>query len=416
MKKYLFVDKKHFILYIIIMLVEQIVIVSTSIFLQLLLDAIISVDVNTIYRLAVFASIYTLVIFILGVVHRYVAAKYHYKMMFKLKSDLFENILKFEIPYLKSENSSKYISIMNNDVKKIESDYFRSLFNIIQFGMMIFSAILVLFIVDPIIALIIILISISSSVIPLSFGKKLSRLQEKVMQSLADFNSKVKDFLEGFEVIKTYNTEANILSKFNIFNKKVRDNEFKYEKTDAVVYGLTLSFGIAGLRFIVFFLAAWFVFQGRLTAGGILAIVNLSGAMGLPMAQIAHEKTSFDGTEGIREKLEKILSYNNSLAKTRTYLKEFNNSISFENLSFSYDKNSLCLKNINYTFKKGGSYAIVGKSGSGKSTLLKLLMGYYDNYKGNILIDEIEMNNLGKRNLYSLFSIIFQKTFLWRIF
>jgi ATP-binding cassette subfamily B protein len=67
--------------------------------------------------------------------------------------------------------------------------------------------------------------------------------------------------------------------------------------------------------------------------------------------------------------------------------KKLNGKIQFENVNFSFDRTKMTLKNINVDIEPGDIVGIVGTTGSGKSTLINLLMRYYDNYEGQILID-----------------------------
>ena len=83
--------------------------------------------------------------------------------------------------------------------------------------------------------------------------------------------------------------------------------------------------------------------------------------------------------------------------------------IRFEHVSFAYPQTSnLILKDFSYTFHIGKSYAIVGINGAGKTTLIKLLLGFYDNYEGNIYIDNQDIRELNQQELRAYFSVVYQ--------
>ncbi|MFZ4915231.1 ABC transporter ATP-binding protein [Paenibacillus sp. S29] len=83
--------------------------------------------------------------------------------------------------------------------------------------------------------------------------------------------------------------------------------------------------------------------------------------------------------------------------------------IEFKNVSFAYpDQKELALRDISFKMKRGESLALVGRNGSGKTTVIKLLMGLYEDFKGDILINSISIRNYHKEVLYKKIGVIFQ--------
>ena len=91
----------------------------------------------------------------------------------------------------------------------------------------------------------------------------------------------------------------------------------------------------------------------------------------------------------------------------------FLNTIKFKNFSFGYEKNISILSSLNFEIKKGEKIAITGKNGSGKSTLINILMGFYDEYDGQIIIDEKNLNDSNLKSWQSKISYVPQKLFLF---
>ncbi|OPJ64382.1 ATP-binding cassette domain-containing protein [Clostridium oryzae] len=90
-----------------------------------------------------------------------------------------------------------------------------------------------------------------------------------------------------------------------------------------------------------------------------------------------------------------------------------NMSIEFSHVYFSYDKNSEpVLKDFSISIKKGEKIALVGVNGAGKTTIIKLLCGFYKPDRGQISIDGININNFRKKDLYKLFSAVFQDVYI----
>ncbi len=85
------------------------------------------------------------------------------------------------------------------------------------------------------------------------------------------------------------------------------------------------------------------------------------------------------------------------------------NTITIKNLSFNYpNTNKVILDNINYRFESKKSYALLGKNGSGKTTLIKLILNLYHNFTGEILLNNININDISNKSKFSCFAVVFQ--------
>ena len=114
----------------------------------------------------------------------------------------------------------------------------------------------------------------------------------------------------------------------------------------------------------------------------------------------------------INEKLEAIIEESNG-EDSGIVKDSFDKSIEINNLSFSYNEERKILKGVDLSINKGEKVAIVGRSGSGKSTLLRLLLRYYNDYNGEILIDGIDSKDIKLSSIYDMMSIIQQNVFMF---
>ncbi len=105
----------------------------------------------------------------------------------------------------------------------------------------------------------------------------------------------------------------------------------------------------------------------------------------------------------------KLLNYDNKINQKDKITIDEIKKVELRNLSYSYSgKNNMVLRNINTTISRGELVGIVGENGSGKSTFLKLICGLYDNYQGEILINDIELKNIDAESLRNRVSTVFQ--------
>ena len=97
------------------------------------------------------------------------------------------------------------------------------------------------------------------------------------------------------------------------------------------------------------------------------------------------------------------------------HLKNIKGNIEFDNVNFEYNNSKFALKNITFKIEPNKKTALVGKSGSGKTTIMKLILHYYDNYKGSIKIDNIDLKELDKESIINNISVAYQDPFIFNL-
>ncbi|WP_061994159.1 ABC transporter ATP-binding protein [Clostridium sp. ATCC 25772] len=170
-----------------------------------------------------------------------------------------------------------------------------------------------------------------------------------------------------------------------------------------------LMISLSGIIIYFFILKA---VSGVVTLGVIIALTNLLKDLSEQLRWGMMDNISIlsEDKEYFND-LDEFMNFNEKFdATTARNLKEIDpKTIKLVNVSFKYPSSDKeILHNINFEFEKGKHYAIVGKNGSGKTTLVKLLTGLYDNYDGQILIDNVELRNLDMNFIRNIYSVVFQ--------
>ena len=340
---------------------------------------------------------------------------YMFKTGRTIKRDFFACIFGMRISDFMQENSATYISVLNKDIDAIQEKYFSTIPQFSKDSISVVLAIGAMAWISPINAVIAFFTAFLPLLSPILFAKKLSRNQLAVSAHAAYVNQKAKDYLTGFEVIKTFGVEKNILQRFNdAVNKFMRVG---YNAGATVADSAALTVTIAQLiLFTNYFVAGFFVLQGSISIGAVVAIVALSSDILGPSMMVANHIGSINSTKEISEKLLGIMNQKDT--KTRDIaMDKFNESIKFNDVSFSYrtsnGKNETpALQNISFELLKNKKYAVVGQSGSGKSTLIKSIMGYFDDFEGCLTIDGKDIKEIDRNDLYRYISMLHQDVFI----
>ena len=332
------------------------------------------------------------------------------QIMSRYKNKVFKSILDRDYREFSKEKSGKFISILTENMKKIEQDYLHQYFNISKnISLMIFSLV-AMFIGNWFLTLLVIIASIIPMMISGFIGQKSASLQNSSMIADQKYLAKVKDILAGFLVIKSFNVKDAIRQDYKNESEKLDEIYFIKGKFDV------LSNVISQLSGMIVFLVAfgggmYLVFGGHTTIGSVTAIVQLVNFVVMPLNEIGMGMSKFREGQATLNSFEVKDVIELQTGKTKEY---FDDVISFSNVDFSYpNAEEKIFNNLSLQIKKGEKIAIVGMSGSGKSTLLNLLLRFYDVTSGYISIDNQDLQAISAESLYNLMTIVQQDVYIF---
>lgn len=332
------------------------------------------------------------------------------QIMSRYKNKVFQSILDSDYRDFSKEKSGKFISVLTENMKKIEQDYLHQYFNISKnLSLMIFS-LLAMFIGNWFLTLLVIIASIIPMMISGFIGQKSASLQNSAMIADQKYLAKVKDILAGFLVIKSFNVKDAICEDYSHESEKFDEINFIKWKFDVLANVISQLSGM-----IVFLVAfgggMYLVFNGYTTIGSVTAIVQLVNFVVMPLNEIGMGMSKFREGQATLDAFEVKDVTELQTGETKEY---FDDVISFSNIDFSYPNTEEKIFNhLSLKIQKGEKIAIVGMSGSGKSTLLNLLLRFYDVTSGHISIDNKDLQAISAESLYNLMTIVQQDVYIF---
>ena len=332
------------------------------------------------------------------------------KIMSGYKNKVFQSILDRDYREFSKETSGKFISILTENMKKIEQDYLHQYFNISKnLSLMIFSLI-AMFIGNWFLTLLVIIVSSIAMLISGFIGKKSAFMQNRAMIVEQTYLAKIKDIIAGFLVIKSFNVKEAIYQDYSYVSENLEEIYFTKGKFDV------LSNVISQLSGMIVFLVAfgggmYLVFNGYTSIGSVTAIVQLVNFVVMPVNEVGMGITKFREGQVTLEAFEVQDVPEFQTGKTKEY---FNEVITFSNVDFSYpNTEGKIFNHLSLKIQKGEKIAIVGRSGSGKSTLLNLLLRFYEVTSGHILIDNQDLQDISMESLYNLMTVVQQDVYIF---
>ena len=331
-----------------------------------------------------------------------------------IRNQIYQKITSLPLAFFSEERKGDIIARMSGDVQEVENSIMSSLDMLFKNPILIiayFSTLL--FISWQLTLFTIIIVPIMGWVMGI-VGRKLKQRSIKAQELWSDTMSQVEETLGGLRIIKAFCAEDKMNKRFDNINSDYRNNLMKVNIRQSMAHPMSEFLGT-----VMIVIVLWF--------GGILVLNNstLSGPTFIYYMVILYSiiqplkdfsKAGYNIPKGLAsmERIDKILQAENVIKEKNNpkHISEFCEKIEFRNVSFKYDQKWI-LRNINLTIEKGKTIALVGQSGGGKSTLVDLIPRYYDVQEGEILIDGINIRDLGIRDLRQLIGNVNQEAILF---
>lgn len=161
----------------------------------------------------------------------------------------------------------------------------------------------------------------------------------------------------------------------------------------------------------VFAVGAWQAIQGTITAGTIVAFIQLMNFIVVPLQVIPQCIAKFKAVRVVTESLGELTDTGDEQRNEEQDIRGYD--ISFDHVDFSYDGTEKALTDITLSFDEKKKYAIVGPSGSGKSTLIQLIQGYWDQYGGTMSLGGVDFRRISNTQLFSHISVMQQEIIIF---
>ena len=411
MKIYMKQNKVLLLFTILTSIIASLGYVFMAVLLQKLLDIAVEKNMQQFIPMVLFSIFYFVMLGIFLYLQSLLSKRITCKIIKQIRTDVFKGIVSQSMGDFGKRNTADYLSIITNDVKMIEDNFLLPFFEVVQYTVIFISSFVLMIYFDVIVTIVVFVAITLMFLVPSLLGKELEKRQNTLSSQLADFTTKLKDILSGFEIIKSYSMKQYVIQKFDKENSDTIHTKYSVDKLFALNEGLS-SFLALMVQIVVLFLSAYFIIRERITVGTLLGMVQVSSNLANPLIMIFTNIPKIKSIQPIIEKLTVLSKYElNEVPKKQSAT--FNSVVSISNLSFAYEKQNRVLDKINLHIEKGKKYVIVGKSGCGKTTLVKLLAGYYTEYSGKILYDNTDLNMMNENDIVQLSSIIHQNIYMF---
>ena len=332
-----------------------------------------------------------------------------------IRMDLHKKILALDLAFIGSKRKGDLTSRLTSDLVEIEWSIMGGLEMFFKDPISIILYLSTLIFISPQLTVFVIILFPIAGILIGYIGKSLKNSSKKGQDKLAYIMSIIDENIFGLRIIKTFNAENFINSKF-----EKSSNEYK-KIMNSILRKKDLSSPMSELlSTVVMVIVMWFGGQLVLSENSMLSPQEFIGYILIfsqiipPVKSLTTSYYYIQKGSAAAERVYEILDQENTIVNKKDVHKISNlkNSINFIIKSFKYENKNV-LQNINFTIKKGQKVALVGHSGGGKTTLADLLPRFYDLEDGEINIDNINIKDIDLFNLRNIISIVSQDSILF---
>ncbi|WP_084258053.1 lipid A ABC transporter ATP-binding protein/permease MsbA [Pasteurella testudinis] len=336
------------------------------------------------------------------------------KVIMTMRRRLFKHMMYMPVSFFDKNSSGKLLSRITYDSEQVASSSSGALVTIVREGAYLLSLLgvmiytswqlsVVLFIIGPIIAVLIRMVS-----------KHFRRLSKNMQTSMGELTSSAEQMLKGHKVVLSFGGQKVEEDRFNHVSNDMRRKGMKMMMASAIsdpVVQIIASFALA----VVLYLATMpSIMSQNLTAGAFTVVFSSMLAMMKPLKSLTNVNAQFQRGMAACQTLFAIMDLPIENDNGKLNVEKVAGDVRFDNVSFHYEgKENNVLQDVSFTVKAGSTVALVGRSGSGKSTIANLVTRFYDIEQGEITLDGHNIKDYTLENLRTHCAVVSQQVHLF---
>lgn len=331
-----------------------------------------------------------------------------------IRNQLYRKITSLPLGFFSEERKGDIIARMSGDVQEIENSIMSSLDMLFKNPILIIAYFSTLIIISWQLTLFtIIFVPLFGWFMGL-VGRKLKARSITAQSLWSDTMSQVEETLGGLRIIKAFCAEEKMNSRFDRINSEYRNHIKRVNIRQQMAHPMSEFLGTVMIVIVLWFGGVLVLNNQTIEAPTFIYYLIILYSIIQPLKDFS--KAGYNIPKGLAsmERVDKILLAENDIREPvkPVHISSFEHQIEFRHVSFKYDQQWV-LKDINIVIPKGKTIALVGQSGSGKSTLVDLIPRYYDVQEGEVLIDGVNVKDLGIHDLRQIIGNVNQEAILF---
>ncbi len=372
------------------------------------------IDLSAVVRLGIILAVILLAMFLCNYIYGRGMEVNAQKISKDIRDALNSKINRISIGELEHVTAGDLIANMTSDTFSIGLAISQSIGPLVSNTIVLVGTIIAMLIKSVPLAICVIITTLTGVIISMITSSKMIPMKNALRDEQAYINGIVDETLKGFLVIRSYNSEEDVLNQFRESNGRYFKN---LKKTQFISGELNPVMGMLNnISYVaICIVGAWLIVSGtgNVTIGVIVAFMLYQKMMTTPLTFFSAIISTLTLTMVNCRRIINVLDMPQNIDDGTKEITGVPGAVSFKDVHFGYTKDREVIHGFNAEIKPGTKVAIVGHTGAGKTTLVNLLIRFYETDSGQILIDGTSIKDIQRKNLHQIIGMVMQETFLF---
>ena len=334
---------------------------------------------------------------------------------YDLRNSMYDRIQYLPFAYHDHTTTGQLINRCIEDVRSVQSFAGESIVEIVQLGIVALGVVTILFVRNPILALISLLPLIPMVMMTTDFGNRITRLFYDVDNTLGDLSARLQENVTGVQVVRAFAREPHEMAQFDKINRAYFKSRLKVNREWAKVMPTTSLLITLG-TLLILMVGGPLVLQGRMTVGELVAFNAYLLMLSAPVQQLSWLVNTTGEAEAGAQRILEILDHEPEIRSPAEAIQlgTLEGRVEFRSVALRYqDEKVDALADIDLTIEPNQLVALIGQTGSGKTSLVNLIPRFYDVSEGAVLVDGVDVRRANLVSLRRQIGIVLQTSLLF---
>src|SRR6266700_644007 len=334
-------------------------------------------------------------------IQQYIMAGVAQRTMYRVRREVDEKLSRLPLKYFDGRTHGEIMSRAVNDMDNLSTTLQQSITQLITSAVTLLGVIVVLTL--PL-----------SLVITTVIAKRSQEYFRGQQRALGELNGHVEEMYTGHKIVKAFGNEERSLAEFTESNEKLYNAGWRAQFVSGIIMPLMRFVGNIGYVFVAV-IGGIMVTQGAIAIGDVQAFIQYAQQFTQPITQLANIANVIQSAMASAERIFELLDEQEEIpdAVDAKVIEHPQGAVQFEHVRFGYSEDAILMEDMNIDVQPGQMIAIVGPTGAGKTTLVNLLMRFYEVNGGEILVDGVDITQLGRGPLRRTFGMVLQDAWLF---
>lgn len=335
--------------------------------------------------------------------------------VFRMRRELFEHVLRMPVQRFQMSESGDLISRLTNDIENVSRTLNTAIIQMTTSVITLVGTLAVMLWLSPMLTL------LTITIVPLMYAgmkwitKRTGRYFKEQQKALGDMTGFLEEHLSGHTMIKLFHQEERAIRQYDMHNKELRDVGYWAQVYSGFIPKLMNSLNNLSFAIIVG-IGGWIAITtngSAVSVGVIVAFSTYARQFTRPLNDLANQFNVILSAVAGAERAFEVMDEPEEELEQKKNLLTWRGDVTFKNVSFAYNDSEKVLNNISFHAKQGDMIALVGPTGAGKTTIISLLARFYEENKGEILLDNQRATDFSKESIREHLGIVLQDSYLF---